>query len=69
MGPRGDGAGAAVYFRLHGSPRRYSSRYTPEQLAAWAASVRGMGRGTDAWCVFDNTAGGAAIENALQLMP
>jgi len=68
LGPAGDGAGAAVYFRLHGSPRRYWSAYTPEQLREWAGAMRSVARGADTWCIFDNTAAGAAIENALRLI-
>lgn len=56
-----------VYFRLHGTPRMYWSRYTTEYLEALAASIRECPRSTDVWCVFDNTASGAAIENALEL--
>lgn len=51
-----------TYFRLHGSPRVYWSRYTPEFLAAMARSLE-----DGAWCIFDNTASGAALENALEL--
>ena len=54
-----------VYYRLHGSPRRYWSSYSDEDLAATSASLSGH-RG-DVWCVFDNTAAGAALENAFQL--
>jgi uncharacterized protein YecE (DUF72 family) len=56
-----------VYYRLHGSPRKYWSRYPPERIAAWERSLRMAPAGADAWCVFDNTASGAAIENALEL--
>lgn len=54
----------AAYVRLHGSPRIYYSRYTPRQLEdvrAYLAPRAGS------WCVFDNTAGGAAVPNALEL--
>lgn len=54
-----------VYIRLHGSPRTYWSRYTLEYLDALAASLRTAT--TTAWCVFDNTAAGAAAENACEL--
>lgn len=53
-----------AYVRLHGSPRIYYSSYEPERLAqvrAWLATQPG------AWCIFDNTASGAATENALSL--
>jgi uncharacterized protein YecE (DUF72 family) len=53
-----------VYYRLHGSPRTYYSAYTPEYLATLAQSLP---VGVDAWVIFDNTASGAAIHNALEL--
>jgi uncharacterized protein YecE (DUF72 family) len=56
-----------VYFRLHGSPRKYWSRYDASFLASLAAAVRRLPRTVDAWCVFDNTASGAALENAWDL--
>ena len=55
-----------VYFRLHGSPRKYWSRYPPETIAALAQSLRAA-RAAGRWCVFDNTASGAALENAWEL--
>ncbi len=56
------------YFRLHGSPRTYFSRYTDEYLALLAKRlIAGSGKGLEVWCIFDNTAAGHAIENALQL--
>ena len=56
-----------VYHRLHGAPRKYWSRYHSESLAALGLSVRSVPPSVDAWCVFDNTASGAALENALEL--
>lgn len=56
-----------VYFRLHGSPRKYWSSYSPEYLDGLAARLRAALASADAWCVFDNTASGAALENALDL--
>jgi uncharacterized protein YecE (DUF72 family) len=56
------------YFRLHGSPRTYWSRYDPGVIAALAATVRSAPRATDVWCVFDNTASGSAMENAWELL-
>ena len=53
------------YLRLHGSPRIYYSAYTPERIARIAGDLTSAaGR---AWCIFDNTALGAATENALAL--
>jgi uncharacterized protein YecE (DUF72 family) len=55
-----------VYFRLHGSPRKYWSRYDGSFIAALAEAIRLPSSGS-VWCVFDNTASGAAIENALEM--
>ena len=56
-----------VYFRLHGSPRRYYSSYSAEYLSALAAALLRYATSTTAWCIFDNTASGAALANALEL--
>jgi uncharacterized protein YecE (DUF72 family) len=56
-----------AYYRWHGSPRMYWSVYDRQQIAGWAASVRSAPLRKRVWCVFDNTAGGGALPNALQL--
>ena len=56
-----------AYFRLHGSPRMYWSRYEADYISRLAAQVLELARGGDVWCIFDNTATGSAIENALEL--
>jgi uncharacterized protein YecE (DUF72 family) len=56
-----------VYYRLHGSPRMYWSRYDALRLGAWADAFRRVPAGVEAWCVFDNTASGAALQNAVEL--
>ena len=56
-----------AYFRLHGSPRKYWSRYDEDYIATLADTVRSIRGAREVWCVFDNTASGAAIENAWQL--
>jgi uncharacterized protein YecE (DUF72 family) len=56
-----------AYFRLHGAPRKYWSRYDESDIATLAVTVRSIPTAEDAWCVFDNTASGAAIENAWEL--
>lgn len=57
-----------VYLRLHGSPRMYYSAYEPTLLAALAARMRqAEAEGAEAWCIFDNTASGAAAADALAL--
>jgi uncharacterized protein YecE (DUF72 family) len=57
-----------AYFRLHGSPRKYWSRYEKNQIAALATTARTIPSAEEVWCVFDNTASGAAIENARELI-
>jgi uncharacterized protein YecE (DUF72 family) len=67
LGPAGDGSGAVVYYRLHGSPRIYWSKYSHDDLARWTQRMRGWPASADVWCIFDNTAAGGALENALQV--
>ena len=56
-----------LYYRLHGSPRKYWSRYTSDYVKALEQALRETPASVDAWCVFDNTASGAALENACEL--
>ena len=56
-----------IYYRLHGSPRKYWSRYEPQRVAALAAALGQVPPDAEAWCVFDNTASGAAAGNAWEL--
>lgn len=57
-----------AYFRLHGSPVMYRSRYGPDALAGYAAALRAeLEAGRPAWCMFDNTASSAATGDALGL--
>lgn len=51
------------YVRLHGKPRVYYSSYTAEEIRSFSTLLE-----PDGWCVFDNTASGAAIENALMML-
>jgi uncharacterized protein YecE (DUF72 family) len=64
---RPSGLTSLAYFRLHGSPRRYYSAYSDNFLDALSAQVTSLAFRTRVWCVFDNTASGAAIQNALAL--
>jgi uncharacterized protein YecE (DUF72 family) len=62
-------AGHTVYIRLHGSPRMYYSDYSDADLDRIAADIEGHAdAGRHVWCVFDNTAEGAAQPNALSLL-
>ncbi len=56
-----------VYYRLHGSPRTYYSSYTDEFLEALARNLAALPSSAEAWVIFDNTASGAALGNALTL--
>lgn len=57
-----------LYIRLHGAPRIYYSSYDDAFLNATAEKIVAAARaGRQAWCVFDNTAGGEAVPNALAL--
>ncbi len=56
-----------VYYRLHGSPRKYWSAYELAYIGKLAAALRAVPTTADVWCVFDNTASGAALENAWEL--
>lgn len=56
------------YWRWHGSPRIYYSAYDEEALQALAEAVRAAGQPqTERWIIFDNTAAGLAVPNALRL--
>jgi uncharacterized protein YecE (DUF72 family) len=56
-----------AYLRLHGAPRVYYSRYEKEAVESIAKRLVGN-EAPERWCIFDNTAAGAAIENALELV-
>ena len=59
---------ADIYVRLHGSPRVYYSSYAPDYLAQLARDMAvHVAAGRTVWCIFDNTASGAATQNALDL--
>lgn len=57
-----------VYLRLHGHARTYASAYDDGELGAWAGRIRGwLAERRDVHAYFDNTAAGAAPDNALRL--
>jgi uncharacterized protein YecE (DUF72 family) len=56
-----------VYYRLHGAPRKYWSRYDADSVARLAEALRVVPSSVEVWCIFDNTASGAALENAREL--
>lgn len=53
----------ASYFRLHGSPKVYFSAYAADELNSFAMLLR-----SDSWCIFDNTASGAAMTDGIQML-
>jgi uncharacterized protein YecE (DUF72 family) len=58
-----------VYHRLHGSPRIYYSAYEAEYLRKIARRlVEAQANGARVWCIFDNTAEGAAAGDALAVL-
>ena len=63
----GGWTGGVCYFRWHGSPRMYWSSYDEAWLADQARALQHLPDGSQPWCIFDNTAAGAALQNALQL--
>jgi uncharacterized protein YecE (DUF72 family) len=67
LGSQCEGARPLLYYRWHGSPRMYWSRYDDDWLRERARELKRSARSADCWCIFDNTAAGAALENALQL--
>lgn len=57
-----------AYYRWHGSPRIYFSNYGEADLLALRRRLAGsLARNVPTWCIFDNTALGAALGNALAL--
>jgi uncharacterized protein YecE (DUF72 family) len=64
---RPGGVTSIAYFRLHGSPRRYFSAYSGDFLNRLTAQLARLVAKARVWCIFDNTASGSAIENALEL--
>lgn len=71
IAPLPDAASAAgvLYIRLHGSPVVYHSAYPEEYLDELAERIAREARaGRQVWCIFDNTASGAAVPNSLSLL-
>jgi len=56
-----------AYFRLHGHPHVYSSSYSAAFIRDMAGRLSAAAASSDVWCVFDNTAQGAAVTNAISL--
>lgn len=58
-----------LYIRLHGAPRMYYSAYDEAFIEAVAVQMRlANEEGRRVWCIFDNTAQGEAVPNAMALL-
>ena len=49
-----------MYYRLHGSPKMYYSAYPAVCLVVLACRIAEAAVAAAVWCIFDNTAVGAA---------
>ncbi len=57
-----------AYYRWHGSPKIYYSDYDKAALTALQRRLdASRANGAETWCIFDNTALGAALGNALAM--
>ncbi len=57
-----------IYVRLHGAPRIYYSSYGDDYLDELAGNMIQHGQaGRTVWAMFDNTASGASVPNALRV--
>jgi uncharacterized protein YecE (DUF72 family) len=56
-----------VYLRLHGDAELYTSGYTAEALAGWAAKIRDWRRGREVYAYFDNDVKVRAPADAMAL--
>jgi uncharacterized protein YecE (DUF72 family) len=69
LGAEPGGSPELVYYRLHGSPKVYYSPYDEMYLTTLATRLAAIARSpAPVWCIFDNTALGAATTNALDLL-
>jgi uncharacterized protein YecE (DUF72 family) len=65
-----DGPGGSTrlaYYRWHGAPHIYYSKYSKTRLAAFADSVANTDA-VESWCIFDNTARHEAWDDAQNFM-
>lgn len=60
-----DAPDAVYYHRCHGSPRMYWSRYSSACIERMGTYAMTLPDTAERWFIFDNTAGGHAIPNAL----
>lgn len=58
---------SCVYYRLHGAPRMYYSSYDQPFLESLHTQICSQPLSPQVWIMFDNTAAGAALNNALMV--
>jgi uncharacterized protein YecE (DUF72 family) len=57
-----------VYYRFHGPGELFASRYSDEELRAWAKRIRPLiDYGKTVYIYFNNTLNGYAVENAKKI--
>mgnify|MGYP000156125274 CR=1 FL=1 len=56
-----------VYYRFHGVPHLYTSKYEPGQLEQVAHEIQNLSDVSEVYIYFNNTAEGAAVINGRQL--
>jgi uncharacterized protein YecE (DUF72 family) len=56
-----------VYYRFHGVPKLYYSAYTEKEMEGVVKTIGKSKKAKEAYVYFNNTAGGAAIKNAVFL--
>ncbi|AWK86472.1 DUF72 domain-containing protein [Azospirillum thermophilum] len=56
------------YWRLHGSPVMYRSKYDAAVLDRLAERIAREAAGRPVWCIFDNTADFHAVDDALAML-
>jgi uncharacterized protein YecE (DUF72 family) len=67
--PGGPASARWRYWRWHGSPRMYYSAYGDAALRMLADGLAATsGARTPGWCIFDNTAHGHAVADAIRLL-
>ena len=65
--PKPKGDLSCVYYRLHGFPDMYRSRYKDDYLQRMAERLEVEVANSTGWCVFDNTMHAFATLNAIEL--
>ena len=68
LGADDDATPSIIYFRWHGWPDVYRSAYDDAWLGGRSTELARWAERHEVWCIFDNTASGAATDDALRLV-